>query len=128
MEMSNMTLLINCICMKCGNTSTCMKEVGIDAVMPVCALCDIEMRDVFDVAVDCVKNSIMEHALDELEEKFAKAFAIVSEIIPMKCPFCEHEFDFFSIAGNKNMWNVLKNNLLVQCPECAEWSKIDMSD
>jgi len=58
MEMSNMTLLINCICTRCGNTSTYLKEVGIDAVVPVCAFCEVEMRDVLDVARECVRDRI----------------------------------------------------------------------
>jgi len=56
--MSNMTLLINCICTRCGNTSTYFKEVGVDAVIPVCVFCEIEMRNVYDVARECVREKI----------------------------------------------------------------------
>ena len=53
---------------------------------------------------------------------------ISDDSIMMECPYCDRSFDFMSIRGNKNMWNVYENYMLIQCPWCAEWSNIDMEE
>lgn len=57
-----------------------------------------------------------------------KAVDDVVEPIMMICPYCRHEFDFVSIADNKNMWGVFEEYLIVECPKCADGFKIDMSE
>ena len=48
----------------CSTTSTYFKEPGIDATMPVCAFCEIKMRDALDVARDCVRKEIVARRKD----------------------------------------------------------------
>lgn len=120
---SNMTLLINCICTRCGTTSTCFKWPGINAIMPVCVFCEIDMRDMFDVARECVRRDI-----DARKKEITSIDLLSLESLMLDCPYCKRKFDFMSIEGNKNMWNVHENYMLVQCPLCAEWSKIDMEE
>ena len=42
------------------------------------------------------------------------------------CPYCGNEFNFESIS--KNEWGVDSNYLLLRCPICSEFLKIEMND
>ena len=118
-----MVLTFDCICTNCGTTSTYSYVAGMKPTMPICAFCDIEMRDVHTVARDCVRRDI-----DARKKEITSIDLLSLESLMLDCPYCKLKFDFMSIEGNKNMWNVHENYMLVQCPLCAEWSKIDMEE
>lgn len=65
--MSDMSLIIDCICTECGHMSTYHHEIGLNLGTKVCRICGAEMRDVYDVAKECVQNMI-----EDRKEKVAK--------------------------------------------------------
>ena len=57
-EVNKMDRIRDCICTRCLTTSTYCKDACVASNIPVCAFCGVEMKDVLDVALECVRDRI----------------------------------------------------------------------
>lgn len=64
-EVSDMSVIVDCICTRCGTTGSYHRRLSADDNIPVCAFCGIKMRDVFDVARECVREKIAAREEDQ---------------------------------------------------------------